>query len=100
MLADSGALDGGAVLDELTVPTSLQAMIGSRLDGLPAREKRVAQHASVVGSVFWSGAVAELHGGNLAVDPSLDALEERDFVRGHDDTAIAERARVGLQARA
>ena len=62
MLADAGALDGGGDLDELAVPTSLQAMIGSRLDGLPAQDKRVAQHASVVGMTFWSGAVAELHG--------------------------------------
>ena len=39
------------------VPTSLQAMIGARLDGLPAEDKRAAQHASVVGMTFWSGAV-------------------------------------------
>jgi predicted ATPase/class 3 adenylate cyclase len=89
MLADSGALDGDADLDELAVPTSLQAMIGSRLDGLPAPDKRVVQHASVVGSVFWTGAVADLHGPGAAVDPSLDALEGRDFVRAHDDSSIA-----------
>src|SRR5579862_2869649 len=43
MLAESGVLDGGGDLGELAVPTSLQAMIGSRLDALPAAEKRVAQ---------------------------------------------------------
>ncbi len=88
MLADSGALEEGGDLDELTVPTSLQAMIGSRLDGLPAQDKRVAQHASVVGSVFWSGAVADLHGADVA--PSLDALEHRDFVRAHHETTISD----------
>ena len=36
MLADAGVLDGEGDLDELAVPTSLQAMIGARLDGLPA----------------------------------------------------------------
>jgi class 3 adenylate cyclase/tetratricopeptide (TPR) repeat protein len=90
MLADSGALDGDADLDALAVPTSLQAMIGSRLDGLPAPDKRVVQHASVVGSIFWSGAVAELHGPGMNVDPSLEALEERDFVRGQDESSIAD----------
>jgi class 3 adenylate cyclase/tetratricopeptide (TPR) repeat protein len=89
MLADSGVLDGGGNIDELAVPTSLQAMIGSRLDGLPPPDKRVVQHASVVGQVFWSGAVADLHGPGTEVDPSLEALEQRDFVRGEDDTSIA-----------
>ena len=42
------------------MPTSLQALIGSRLDRLGRPEKQVAQHASVVGSVFWAGAVAHL----------------------------------------
>ena len=89
MLADSGVLDGGGDLDELAVPTTLQAMIGSRLDGLPARDKRVAQHASICGMVFWSGAVADLHGTG-DVDPSLEALEQRDFVRTQDDSTVAE----------
>ena len=92
MLAESGALDGGGDLDELAVPTSLQAMIGSRLDGLPAAEKRVAQHASVCGMIFWSGAVADLHGGDVDVDPSLQALEERDFVRVQDASTVADEA--------
>jgi class 3 adenylate cyclase/tetratricopeptide (TPR) repeat protein len=90
MLAESGALDNGGDLDELAVPTSLKAMIGSRLDGLPARDKRVAQHASIVGMSFWSGAVADLHGGDADVEPSLGALEERDFVRGQDESSIAD----------
>jgi class 3 adenylate cyclase/tetratricopeptide (TPR) repeat protein len=90
MLADSGALDGDGDLDELAVPTSLQAMIGSRLDGLSAPDKRVAQHASVVGMTFWTGAVADLHGPGADVDPSLGALEHRDFVRGQDDSSIAD----------
>jgi class 3 adenylate cyclase/tetratricopeptide (TPR) repeat protein len=89
MLADSGVLEGGGDLSELAVPTSLQAMIGSRLDALPGQDKRVAQHASVVGMVFWSGAVAELHGGE-EVDPSLEALEKRDFVRANGESSVAE----------
>jgi class 3 adenylate cyclase/tetratricopeptide (TPR) repeat protein len=90
MLAESGVLDGGGDLDELAVPTSLQAMIGSRLDGLPPAEKRVAQHASVCGMTFWSGAVADLHGGDVDVDPSLHALGERDFVRLQDASTVAD----------
>ena len=89
MLADSGVLDGGGDLAELAVPTSLQAMIGSRLDGLPPQEKRVAQHASVCGMIFWSGAVADLQGGEDDVSPSLQALAQRDFVRVQDTSTVA-----------
>ena len=84
MLDDAGALDG-AEPAELAIPTSLQAMIGSRLDSLPAQDKSVAHHASVVGLVFWSGAVAELHRSGPEVDPSLEALEQRDLVRGNEE---------------
>jgi predicted ATPase/class 3 adenylate cyclase len=90
MLAQSGALEGGGDVAELAVPTSLQAMIGSRLDGLPPVEKRVAQHASVCGMTFWSGAVAELQGGEAPVDPTLEGLEQRDFVRVQDDSTVAD----------
>ncbi len=65
MLADSGALEAGGDLSELAVPTSLNAMIGSRLDALPSQDKRIAQYASVVGMTFWSGAVADLQGSDV-----------------------------------
>jgi class 3 adenylate cyclase/tetratricopeptide (TPR) repeat protein len=90
MLADSGVLGGEGDLTEMEVPTSLQAMIGARLDALSARDKRAAQHASVVGMVFWSGAVAELHGDDTDVDPSLKSLGERDLIRGSDETSLAD----------
>jgi class 3 adenylate cyclase/tetratricopeptide (TPR) repeat protein len=89
MLAEAGVLDEEGDLSELAVPTSLQAMIGARLDGLPGRDKRVAQHASVVGIVFWSDAVADLDGSG-DVDPSLEALEERDLVRTSEETSLSE----------
>ena len=100
MLDDAGVFDGTGDLSELAVPTSLQAMIGSRLDGLPGEDKSVANHASVVGMTFWSRAVAELHGAGAVVDPNLEALEQRDFVRGADGVEPRRRARMELQARA
>jgi tetratricopeptide (TPR) repeat protein len=90
MLDDAGILDGEGDLSDVTVPTNLQAMIGSRLDSLPATDKRVAHHASVVGMVFWSGAVSHLHGAGTEVDPSLESLEEREFVRGSDESSLAD----------
>src|SRR5262249_4353717 len=90
MLDEAGVFDGSGELADVAVPTSLQAMIGSRLDGLPAQDKSVASHASVVGMTFWSGAVAELHGTGRTVDPSLEALEQRDFVRRAEDSSLAD----------
>src|SRR4029077_16383435 len=44
-------------LDEL--PTSIRAIIGARLDALPAAERAVLVDACVVGRVFWRGALNE-----------------------------------------
>jgi class 3 adenylate cyclase/tetratricopeptide (TPR) repeat protein len=71
-------------LGELPVPTSVQGLISSRLDQLDATEKRLAHHASVVGAVFWAGAVAHIgvEDASPPADPrpGLAALERRDFV--------------------
>ena len=79
MLADTG-LEAGAGLENVPVPETLQALIGSRIDGLAAREKRVVQHASVAGPVFWNGAVGFLQGSSEGVGDSVLVLERRDFV--------------------
>jgi class 3 adenylate cyclase/tetratricopeptide (TPR) repeat protein len=68
-------------LKTLGVPTNLQGLIASRLDQLRPRVKGVAQHASVVGHVFWPGAVAHIEERNAAtLSEPLDELEHRDFV--------------------
>ncbi len=81
---------------ELAVPTSLQTLLASRLDGLPQPEKRVAQQASVAGLVFWAGAVAHMRGADRAelgeVQQRLDGLERRDVVRASEQsTMVGER---------
>jgi class 3 adenylate cyclase/tetratricopeptide (TPR) repeat protein len=76
-------------LEALPVPDNVQALIGSRLDRLASSDKRVAQVASVVGHVFWRGAVAELAETNGRVDTSLAELARRDFVRARDRSTVA-----------
>jgi class 3 adenylate cyclase/tetratricopeptide (TPR) repeat protein len=70
----------------LPVPTTLLALLGARLDQLPLEERSVAQHASVVGTVFWSGAVASLDDGDVA--GALRGLERRDVIRPHMPSSI------------
>src|SRR5207253_7535263 len=69
---------------DLPIPTSVQGLISSRLDRLEAKEKQLAHHASVIGAVFWAGAVAHLGASEGAAPedprPGLAELERRDFV--------------------
>ena len=81
--------EGSAGDEALPVPTSLQGLLGSRLDQLPAPERRLAQHASVIGTVFWPGALAVLGDDYGDLDRSLRDLEARDIVREQDGTTIA-----------
>jgi class 3 adenylate cyclase/tetratricopeptide (TPR) repeat protein len=92
MLAGSAMATGGKPLenvDSLPVPSSLQSLIEARVDQLPAREKRVTQHASVVGGVFWSGAVAHLNETREGIDDDLAMLERRDLIEAAAASSIA-----------
>jgi class 3 adenylate cyclase/tetratricopeptide (TPR) repeat protein len=86
MVVDAGGI---GEFDELSVPSSLQALIGSRLDQLDAGDKRMAQNASVVGAVFWPGAVVHLDGTACDVDRGLEALERRDLIRAREVSTVA-----------
>jgi class 3 adenylate cyclase/tetratricopeptide (TPR) repeat protein/CheY-like chemotaxis protein len=79
---------------DLPVPTSVQGLISSRLDRLAGAEKELAHHASVVGAVFWAGAVAYLGSGEgrEPQDPrqGLAELERRDFVASRAPSTVAD----------
>jgi predicted ATPase/class 3 adenylate cyclase len=79
---------------ELPVPTSVQGLISSRLDRLETDEKQLAHRASVIGAVFWVGAVAHLgvRNGEPATDPrpGLSELERRDFVAHQAVSTVAD----------
>ncbi|MBV9924721.1 MAG: protein kinase [Acidobacteria bacterium] len=53
-------------LGEVQVPPTLTGVLQARLDRLTADEKAVLQRASVVGRVFWDGAVEHLGAGVTA----------------------------------
>src|SRR5207302_5366685 len=69
MLLDRGLLaEEGSVyrptgpIEDLDVPETLQALIASRLDGLPAEERALLQDAAVVGKTFSVPALAAVTG--------------------------------------
>jgi predicted ATPase/class 3 adenylate cyclase len=76
-----------ARLAEVRVPPTLTGILQARLDCLPKAEKRVLQHASVVGKLFWAEAVAELASDEAEVaqvDQHLEALLSRELIFRRD----------------
>jgi tetratricopeptide (TPR) repeat protein len=64
-------------MEELTLPETLQGIIAARLDGLSSDEKSLVLDASVVGKVFWTGAL----GRKDTAAATFHSLERKGFVR-------------------
>jgi class 3 adenylate cyclase/tetratricopeptide (TPR) repeat protein len=69
-----------------TLPDTVQGVIASRIDRLPGPEKLVLQGASVVGRVFWSGAVERL---GPVDDDVLGWLVDKGLVLDREASSIA-----------
>ncbi len=70
------------------IPDTLQALIASRIDRLPAAPRRLLQRASVMGRVFLEGALVHLSADLDDVEATLDELRLRDFVLVEERSAI------------
>jgi class 3 adenylate cyclase/tetratricopeptide (TPR) repeat protein len=88
MLGDRGILErDGAVIRigegaEIPVPETIQALIAARLDTLSPEVKSLLQAASVVGKVFWTGAVASVSGAEEdSVATAMHELARKELVR-------------------
>jgi class 3 adenylate cyclase/tetratricopeptide (TPR) repeat protein len=92
MLIEEGAIerrDGAwtATGDLSTrLPDTVQAVIAARIDRLDPEQKRAIQDASVVGRVFWDGAVAAQGSNDRA--RALDGLIDRGLVREQASSSI------------
>lgn len=63
-------------------PEGLYAIIAARLDTLSSSERSLLQDASVLGKVFWAGALASMGGVDRAsIDSALHHLARREIVR-------------------
>src|SRR3954452_22477854 len=80
--------EGSKDVDPL--PESVHAVLAARLDSLSVPERRVLQHASVVGQTFWSGSIATL-GEEEGIDlpAALNGLEEKDLVVSSPGSRLA-----------
>ena len=78
-----GRLAAPAAVEALRVPDTVQAVLAARLDHLDPEERAVLQRASVIGQVFWWGAVADLSPPEETdgVAARLQALVRKGLVR-------------------
>jgi class 3 adenylate cyclase/tetratricopeptide (TPR) repeat protein len=104
MLVDRGELrpDGdryvlSAPMSELEVPETLQALIAARIDGLPARERRLLRDAAVLGLRFTEAGVVSVSDLPVSeVRAGLAGLAERQLIALDNDPRSPERGQYGF----
>ncbi|OFW73122.1 MAG: hypothetical protein A2Y55_07360 [Actinobacteria bacterium RBG_16_68_12] len=85
MLVESGTGNGSPD----RIPDTLQALIAARIDHLPPPTKTLLQRASVIGRVFWPGAIEYLSPDLAQVDELLEDLLLREFVLQEPRSSIS-----------
>lgn len=76
-----------AVLSELgpdqsdTLPTNIRGLVAARLDALPFEERDAILDGSIVGRIFWRGALERIARNPDSLGAALAALERRDLIR-------------------
>ncbi|HET8976379.1 MAG TPA: adenylate/guanylate cyclase domain-containing protein, partial [Solirubrobacterales bacterium] len=68
-------------VETAALPSTVQSLLAARLDSLDPHERRLLQHAAVVGQVFWDGALRETAAEEgLELGGALAGLEEKDLL--------------------
>ncbi len=104
MLLDRGLLvQEGAVyrptgeIPSLDVPETLHGLVASRLDGLPAEERRLLQDAAVLGKTFTRQGLAAVGGLTEAeLDPLLSSLARKEILGVQADPTSPEHGQYGF----
>jgi class 3 adenylate cyclase/tetratricopeptide (TPR) repeat protein len=74
------------LLEEQTVeaealPSTVQSLLAARLDSLPLEERRLLQHAAVVGQTFWRGSLEQTAAEDgVDLDRALESLQDKDLL--------------------
>ena len=80
---------GGSKAETDRVPDTLQALIAARIDHLAPEAKTLLQRASVIGRVFWKGALGYLSPDVPEQDAPLDDLLQREFLLREPRSSIS-----------
>lgn len=77
---------------KLDLPDTVRGVLQARLDGLLPQHKEILKMASVIGRVFWAGALRELSGPELSSDElaaSLDTLRARELIKPQPSSSVS-----------
>jgi class 3 adenylate cyclase/tetratricopeptide (TPR) repeat protein len=77
---------------KLDLPDTVRGVLQARLDGLVPAHKEVLKLASVIGRVFWLGALRELVPPEISTDElmtTVDALRARELVKAHATSSVS-----------
>ncbi len=97
LVREQGLSGEDGAFDESMIPPTIQALLAARVDSLPRELKPVLLDASVIGRVFWSGAVADLEGRPRdEAEPALEDLARRELARHQDPSSMAGEAEYGF----
>ncbi|MGH3065140.1 MAG: ATP-binding protein, partial [Gaiellaceae bacterium] len=104
MLLDRGLLvQEGSIyrptgeIPSLEVPETLHGLVASRLDGLPADERRLLQDAAVLGKTFTRQGLAAVGGlSETELDPLLSSLARKEILGVQADPTSPEHGQYGF----
>ena len=97
-LASAQTVAGGSLRADSLLPSSVQAVIGARLDLLSSGARSVVQDASAVGPVFWVGAMESMPGATRdGVLRALDELDRAELVRPIDGEVLGGERAYGFR---
>ncbi len=95
LLTDRDLLAEG--LGDVHLPDSVQALIAARLDTLTPDRKSLLQDASVMGKLFWAGALAEMGDRDpREVEIALHELARKELVRPARTSSMQGEAEYGF----
>ena len=84
-------------LSELKVPTTLTGLLQARLDSLGSDARETLQQASVVGRVFWTDIVENMHNPEFVlsdvsapITDRLSSLRNKEMIYRYEESASAE----------
>jgi predicted ATPase len=85
-------------VQEVRVPPTVEEALAARLERLPPEEKRLAQHAAILGRTFWHRLLSEVAAGGTdsgveaPVSEALSHLEQRRFLLPAEEAGVADRS--------
>ena len=77
---------------KLDLPDTVRGVLQARLDGLVPAHKEILKMASVIGRVFWVGALREVLPRELSADElaaSLDTLRARELIKPQPSSSVS-----------